>query len=149
MCSLVWISTNCFVVTVFCLFGEVVEGFEIMRAMEKCGSQSGKCKQVVRIEDSGVVPDKEEVERRQAEIELAAAKKIRDAARAKELEEKLAKGEDSEEDEKEDMGMVLPQAALDAMKPAERKLYELKLRMSKSRKVRRAPPPSISQCLPA
>jgi len=93
------------------VFGEVVEGFEIMRAMEKMGSQSGKCKQVCRIEDCGVVPDADEEAARQEAIELSEAKKIRDAARTKELEEKLAKGEDSEEDEKEDMGMVLPQVS--------------------------------------
>ena len=37
------------------VFGSVVEGYEVVKAIEKVGSESGDTKQAVMIADSGVV----------------------------------------------------------------------------------------------
>jgi hypothetical protein len=37
------------------LSGEVLEGFDIVRTIESCGSQSGKTSAIVAIAESGVV----------------------------------------------------------------------------------------------
>ena len=36
------------------VFGKVIKGMDIVRRMESCGSQSGGCRQLVKIENSGI-----------------------------------------------------------------------------------------------
>jgi len=114
------------------VFGEVIEGMALLQKMDQQGSQSGKPKAVVSILDCGMVADANEEAAKLKAAQEAAQKRAEDTKRAEEREKKLVEGEDSDDDDGDDMGMMPPPGV--EMTDKERRLWELRQRMNKSRK---------------
>jgi len=115
------------------VFGEVVEGMQLLRKMEAQGQESGKPKAVVRIDDCGIQKSEEEEAAETEATKAAYAKKAQDNLRAAELEKKLAEAEESsDEDDDWRNHKALPPGV--ELTGKEKKLHELKQRMSFSRK---------------
>jgi len=72
------------------VFGEVIEGKEIVKLMERQGSKNGKTRQVVMINDCGEVQEEDEFDKRQRQREEAKAKEENQA----EIEERKRKIEE-------------------------------------------------------
>jgi len=114
------------------VFGEIVEGMALLRKMEAQGQESGKPKSVVRIDDCGIKKDAAQEAAEAEEEAQVIAKKAQDKVRAAELEKKLAQEDEESDDDWKDHGQALPPGV--ELTGKEKKLHELRQRMSHSRK---------------